>query len=138
MLGKYFFGMFSSYIYIYSYIMIWYTRSCCHASKRTQPSIPHYNITIYVKRTYKTKQKKTTKNFQNLLTLKRSFSINILSKNTLHLHDSSLTPQKEHDPVSVKSILKVLLPIRNFKIIFTTFIHPTPYTLYFLHNFLFF
>ena len=37
--------------------MIWYTGSCCHASKRTQPSIPHYNITIYVKRTYKTKTK---------------------------------------------------------------------------------
>jgi len=46
----------------------------------------YHIITIFVKRTYKNKTKnknKTTKNFQNLLALEGSFSINILSKNTL-------------------------------------------------------
>jgi hypothetical protein len=95
----------------YSYIMIWYTGSYCHASKRTQPSIPHYNITICVWRGH---TKQITKNFQNLLILEGSFSINILSKNTLHLYNGFLAPQNEHDLVSAKSILKVLLPIRNF------------------------
>lgn len=110
---------------IYSYFMICYTRLCCHASKRTWPSIPDYSVTIYVKRTHKTKtkwtekkkKKKTTKNFQNLLTLEGSFSINNLSKNTLHLHYSFLMPQKITWPHVCKiSKFHYLSPI--FKIIF--------------------
>lgn len=106
----FFFGTSSSYAY--SYIMICYTGSCCHAPppKKTQPSIPHYNNYICEVDI----QNKTTKSFQNLLTLEGSFSINILSTNTLHLHDGFLVPQNEHDAVSLESKLKVLLPIRNF------------------------
>jgi len=84
----------------------------------------------------------TTKNFQNLLTLEGSYSINILSNNTLHMNDGFLVPQNEHDLVSVKTKLKALLPIRNFYNNFYIYISyslylifPTQFFIYLLpHN----
>jgi hypothetical protein len=124
--------LFVCLVHIHSYVIIWYT-TCSFWGMRTRLGIPDCNMTAYMKKTYK----KTLPRISRTRWYWKRHSVSIPSKNTLHLYDCFLMPQREHDSVHVKSILKVLLPTRNFLSSFTTFVHLIPYTFTtkFLYNF---